>query len=110
MKDIDQFGDFTVDMWVGPVNATGQTDRDLAIMSLGLAGETGEVIEHIKKSIRDGSLNMEALKKELGDVVYYWARICKYFEFQPSEVLAANVEKLESRRARGVSRGSGDNR
>jgi NTP pyrophosphatase (non-canonical NTP hydrolase) len=68
------------------------------------------VQEHIKKYIRDGNLDRDALKKELGDAVYYWARICRYFDFEPSEVLQANIEKLESRRKRGVLRGDGDNR
>lgn len=79
-------------------------------MALGLAGENGEVLEHIKKAIRDNHLDRDELKKELGDAVFYWARLCIFFGFEPSEVLSANKEKLESRRARGVLRGDGDNR
>lgn len=135
--DIDDYGQFTVDLWVSgnatisdiknadeykftdkpdknPAKETfikkGQAERNLAIMSLGLAGETGEVIEKIKKILRDGTYDEDNIIKELGDVVYYWARLCRFFGKQPSEVIAANVRKLESRKSRGVLRGSGDNR
>lgn len=105
MNDIDRYGEFTQEMWMSK-----NDERGLTIMSLGLGGEAGEVQEHIKKHFRDGKLDLDALKKELGDVVYYWARICRYFNFQPSEVLQANIDKLMSRRSRGTLQGDGDNR
>jgi NTP pyrophosphatase (non-canonical NTP hydrolase) len=107
--NVDEFAQFTEQMWFS-CKPGFQTERDLCIMSLGLAGESGEVVEHIKKLIRDGRIDVEELKKELGDVGYYWARICRYFGFWPSEVMGLNVSKLESRRARGTLRGDGDNR
>jgi NTP pyrophosphatase (non-canonical NTP hydrolase) len=133
----DEYGQFTVDLWVSGertikdvfaakayeksenvdmykriklVAAENESERNLSIMALGLAGETGEVIEKIKKILRDGTYDEENIVKELGDVVYYWARLCRFFGKNPSEIIAANVEKLESRKARGVLRGSGDNR
>lgn len=109
--EINDFAAFTERMWFSS-SAPGVVtqERDLPIMSLGLAGETGEVVEHIKKLIRDGHIDVDELKKELGDVIYYWARICRYFKLWPTDVIRANVEKLESRRARGKLRGDGDNR
>jgi len=109
MNDIDKFGQYTVDNWFSSEENPDPT-RALFIMSLGLAGETGEVMEKIKKQIRDGTVDLPALKLELGDVVFYWARICKHFGFEPSEVIEANIAKLDSRRARGTRRGSGDYR
>lgn len=109
MKDIDQYGKYTSDNWFS-TNENEDPTRALTIMSLGLAGETGEVIEHVKKQIRDGTLDLPGLKLELGDVVFYWARICKHFGFEPSDVLDANIAKLDSRRARGKQSGSGDYR
>jgi len=92
-------------------SGVGRPDKEsIAIMGLGLAGEAGEVVEHIKKFIRDDNLDQEELKKELGDAIYYWCRICKQFGLEPSEVIRANVEKLISRRERGKLRGDGDNR
>jgi NTP pyrophosphatase (non-canonical NTP hydrolase) len=109
VKDIDAYGDFTVRMWMG--DPAGVIDeRQLTIMSLGLPGEVGEVIEILKKRLRDGIFDRENLIKELGDVAYYWARLCRAFDVTPSEVLALNIEKLESRRARGTMHGSGDDR
>ena len=89
---------------------TTEAERELSIMTLGLVGESGEVAEHIKKALRDNHLNGAELKKELGDVIFYWARLCIFFGFQPSEVLKLNIDKLESRRDRGVLRGDGDHR
>lgn len=108
MKDIDKFGNHVVKMWMPYKNK--KADIGLFIMALGLGGEAGEVMEHIKKLYRDGELDKKALKKELGDVVYYWARICRKFGFSPSSVLDANIEKLNSRNKRGTRRGNGDNR
>ena len=106
MKDIDEYGRFTEEMWF-----THPPNVSLTIMALGLSGEVGEVQEHLKKYFRDGrELNMEALVKELGDVAYYWARLCMHLGLKPSEVLAANVNKLTSRQSRGTLAGSGNNR
>lgn len=108
LKNVDAYGRFTQSMWAGPLKK--RCDASLAVMALGLGGEAGEVQEHIKKFIRDGKLDKEALLKELGDATYYAFRIGLHFGFQPSDILAANVKKLRSRLRRGTTRGSGDNR
>ena len=110
MNDIDKYGQYTVDNWFSADDEDRDPFRSLFIMSLGLAGESGEVCEKIKKFIRDGNDDMELLKKELGDVIFYWARICRHFGMVPSDVIATNIKKLDDRRARGVRRGSGDTR
>lgn len=78
--------------------------------ALGLAGEAGEVAEKVKKHIRDGVLNVEDLKKELGDVLWYLAAIASDLGLNLDDVADANLEKLRSRQARGVIGGNGDNR
>jgi NTP pyrophosphatase (non-canonical NTP hydrolase) len=108
LTDIDEYARWTESFWFSGHNRPEK--ESIAIMGLGLAGEAGEVVEHLKKFIRDDNLAREELKKELGDSIYYWARICKQFGFEPSEVMRANVEKLISRRERGTLRGDGDNR
>lgn len=120
--DIDEYGDFTESIWFskhatdcgtfGSRECTCEQDpeRSLYIMSMGLAGEVGEVMELLKKRTRDGVWDVENFVKEMGDVVYYWARLAKHFGIQPSEIIAANKRKLLDRKARGVMRGSGDNR
>jgi NTP pyrophosphatase (non-canonical NTP hydrolase) len=107
--NVDAFGEYTVQHWFAagaeadPVTEDYEHQKcgkSLTIMSLGLAGEAGEALEKIKKIIRDGTYEPDALKKELGDIEFYWARICRYFGFQPSSVIAANIDKLDDRRER----------
>lgn len=109
VRNIDSYATWTEQLWFisGPRKLA---EKDFTVMGFGLAGETGEVMEILKKRVRDGQLDLDRLTKELGDVAYYWARICKAFGLKPSAVLAANVAKIEDRRARGVMRGNGDNR
>ncbi len=86
---------FIVDGWG---RSPDQPLRDLYIMSTGLAGETGEVMEHLKKHVRNGVLDKEALKLELGDVLAYLAMITNEFGMTLDEIMEANVAKLEARR------------
>ena len=78
--------------------------------ALGLAGEAGEVAEKVKKHIRDGVLNVDDLKKELGDVLWYLAAIASDLGLNLDDVADSNLKKLRSRKERGVISGSGDNR
>ena len=82
---------------------------------LGLVNEAGEVAGKIKKVFRDkdGEISAEtreALKAELGDVLWYIAQICTELEIPLNEVAEANLAKLLDRQARGKIRGDGDNR
>lgn len=83
--------------------------------ALGLVGEAGEVAEKIKKVIRDqdGVLtdeNKTEIAKELGDVLWYIAIMANEMGVTLQEVAEQNLEKLMSRKERGVLGGSGDNR
>jgi len=83
--------------------------------ALGLADESGEVVGKIKKIMRDdnGVVTEEKrtdIKKELGDVLWYLAQLSTELGLKLSEVAEGNVEKLTSRKDRGVLHGSGDNR
>jgi NTP pyrophosphatase (non-canonical NTP hydrolase) len=68
---------------------------------LGLAAEGGEFIEVPKKMFFQGKPLTEAevfhLKRELGDVMWYWINACRALNLNPNEVIAENVRKLESR-------------
>lgn len=96
----------------------GQSDVSGAMyLALGLGGETGEVLEKVKKYFRDGIPEgmdpddwIEELVKEIGDVLWYAAMLCKQFGVNFSDAGVTNLEKLASRKARGVLGGSGDNR
>ena len=73
---------------------------DLAYLGLGLAGEAGEVAEVIKKRLRSGEWNGDHLADELGDVIYYWAKLCLVAGEKPSEVLERSKRKIEGREAK----------
>lgn len=83
--------------------------------ALKLAGEAGEVAEKVGKSLRgDYSLDDAGIKadliKELGDVLWYVNALANDLGSSLEEVASKNLEKLESRKARGVLQGNGDNR
>jgi len=83
--------------------------------TLGLVGEAGEVAEKVKKLIRDfgGIINPEQaleLKKELGDILWYLAVLAHEFGLTLEDIAKLNLEKLASRKERGVITGNGDNR
>lgn len=83
--------------------------------ALGLNGEAGEVAEKIKKWIRDSGsdiskLDKQALSAELGDVLWYLARIADLIDIPLDSIAKDNIAKLASRDKRGVIGGSGDNR
>ena len=64
---------------------------------LGLTGEAGEVSDLVKKGIfNEKGLDMDHIKKEVGDVCWYLALICKACCFDLDSVLETNVEKLKN--------------
>lgn len=97
--------------------------------ALGLVGEAGEVSEKVKKWIRgdkdvhylptagykDDPLGQRGkdsldLLKEVSDVLWYITSLADDMGYTLQDVINANVEKLSSRKERGVLKGSGDNR
>ncbi len=97
--------------------STAQYPRTEALTypALGLAGEAGEFADHAKKVIRDdgGEVSDErraAMSKELGDVLWYVAQLATELELDLDEIAQQNLEKLLSRKRRGVLAGSGDER
>ena len=87
----------------------------LTYPALGLAGEAGEIAEHVKRVVRDdaGEVSDErraAIASELGDVLWYVAGIASELGLDLDQVAQANLEKLLSRQRRGVLSGRGDDR
>ena len=83
--------------------------------TLGLAGETGEVAEKIKKVLRDknGVISEETkveLNKELGDVLWYLSQLASELKISLDDIAESNIEKLYSRLERNKLSGEGDNR
>lgn len=83
--------------------------------ALGLANEAGEVLGKIKKVLRDNDAaftpeQRESVADELGDVLWYIAALAHDLGVPMEVVAQRNIDKLNSRMARGVLGGSGDNR
>jgi len=92
-------------------------DMDATLISqvFGLVGESGEVAEKFKKLIRDkkGSISeadRQEIVKELGDILWYINSVSALLGSSLEEVATKNLDKVLSRKARGVTHGSGDNR
>ncbi|KKR46952.1 MAG: hypothetical protein UU22_C0011G0008 [Parcubacteria group bacterium GW2011_GWA2_40_8] len=90
-------------------------DNNYIYPVLGLTGEAGEVAEKIKKVIRNDKGIMSEDKKieiakELGDVLWYIAQLATELGLKLEDIAKMNLEKLKSRRERGVIASEGDNR
>lgn len=89
--------------------------QNLYYPALGLGGETGEVLNKIKKVMRDhGGIvtdeYREILRNELGDVLWYVAALARELNLDLDDIAQANIEKLSSRKKRGTLGGDGDQR
>lgn len=70
----------------------------IANFAMGLAGESGEVVDLLKKQLfHEENGDRRKLISELGDVFWYWIALCQQFEIPPDEVMGQNMEKLRSR-------------
>ncbi len=73
----------------------------LLTAAMGLAAETGEFAEIPKKMLFQGKPvneeNIFHMKRELGDIMWYWINACRALNLDPNDVLEENIKKLESR-------------
>ena len=73
----------------------------LLTSAMGLGSETGEFVEIGKKMYLQGKPpsdeNIFHMKRELGDIMWYWATACAALDLDPYEVIAENQKKLEAR-------------
>jgi NTP pyrophosphatase (non-canonical NTP hydrolase) len=113
--NLNKYADFTFELASMPskdLNALIENLRDLndhetvnvALLitgAFGLGSESGEFQEIVKKMLFQGKpLNDENIfhmKRELGDIAWYWVNACNALGLDPNEVLAENVEKLKAR-------------
>lgn len=107
-----------------------RTCDNYSYMMLNLVGEVGEFASKVAKQIRKGEIiigeipnditpkvgfdrwidQSDELKKEAGDILWQLAGLCKVMGWTLEEVAVGNLEKLASRKERGVISGDGDNR
>lgn len=85
-------------------------EHSILYPALGLAGEAGEVANKVKKMLRDGDFDREAIAAEVGDVLWYLAALSRDLNIEMHDLAMGNLEKLYGRKARGTLKGSGDKR
>lgn len=113
--DLSRYEKFVEAVTSDPSNHTSamvarlaELDRDpnlkpslLLTAAVGLASETGEFSEIVKKMIFQGKPHNEEnrfhMMRELGDIAWYWVNACRALGYDPNEVIAENVRKLEAR-------------
>lgn len=113
--DLNKYADFVFAIASMPsrdltsfMNHIDQLDQDtnvniplLLTSGIGLGSESGEFQEIVKKVLFQGKPLSEDtvfhLKRELGDIMWYWMNACNALGLDPNEVIAENVHKLESR-------------
>tara|TARA_Y100000114_G_scaffold86080_1_gene79605 strand:- start:6742 stop:7140 length:399 start_codon:yes stop_codon:yes gene_type:complete len=69
--------------------------------AIGLASEGGEFSEIVKKCVFQGKPMEDEtifhMKRELGDIMWYWISACRALGLDPNEVVEENVNKLKAR-------------
>lgn len=84
--------------WVKQTTYGDMRGVELLIMANALAGEVGETCNVVKKYYRDGNdLPVDALRSELGDVIWYVAAICNATGLTLDEVIENNISKINER-------------
>ena len=114
-KFFSAYGDFVKKVTSEPsldLNALKQSLEDveskspiesarLMTAALGLGSETGEFVEIVKKMFLQGKPpseeNIFHMKRELGDIMWYWVTACSALDLDPFEVIKENQDKLEAR-------------
>lgn len=87
-QDLDAYARWTVDIWMGDEDAL--TERDFTVMGLGLGGEMGEIAEIlVHAGNHNGAIDRTQATKEMGDTLYYWARVCAAFHLSALSVAQA---------------------
>jgi NTP pyrophosphatase (non-canonical NTP hydrolase) len=89
------------------------TTMGLVYTVLGLAGESGEIANKVKKVLRDndGVLSPEVRAKlidEASDVAWYLSQVCDELSVDLDTVFEINLAKLAGRAERGTLQGEGD--
>ena len=87
-------------------------ERELDYLMIGLANEVGELLGKYKKMIRgdESKQSFEGWTGEMGDILWYFVRLCDVLDITLYEVMLSNVDKLNKRMSEGTIKGDGDDR
>jgi len=123
MYDLDPDGDFGFNKYQQKAHETaeypniyvGGHPSNYIYAAMGLAGESGELIEKLKKVVRNknglvAESDLFDIKKEVGDVLWYLSELCTCLNLSLKQIARENIKKLSDRKNRGVIKSEGDNR
>jgi NTP pyrophosphatase (non-canonical NTP hydrolase) len=95
--------DYLDGMWDDKLEEKG-TNINVPLLltsAIGLGSESGEFQEIVKKLFFQGKPLTEEtkfhMKRELGDIMWYWTNACRALELDPNDVISENVTKLKAR-------------
>ena len=98
VKDINKYQNLSK----RTLNKTLNKEQTLNNMVYGLVGESGEVVDALKKHLYQGhELNKENMKEELGDLMFYVVNLCSEMNLRMDDVLQYNLDKLNKRYPKG---------
>ena len=86
------------------VNTNLSENEQLSNLCMGLCGETGEIVDYVKKHLYHGhKLDLRKLTEEISDVMWYLTNLATFFELPMCDILDENIKKLEERYPEGFS-------
>ena len=95
--------DYLDGMWDDKLEEKG-TNINVPLLltsAIGLGSESGEFQEIVKKLFFQGKPLTEEtkfhMKRELGDIMWYWTNACRALDLDPNDVISENVTKLKAR-------------
>lgn len=91
-----QFGEYQYEQYR---TRPDEVDIDQVNLSIwGMMGELGEVVEHLKKyQYHDHDLDVEKIKEEMGDILWYFSNLATTFNLKLEDIAQFNVNKLKVR-------------
>ena len=105
----NNFQTSTIETAIYPGAGTGE-DIELYYLAMGLCSEAGEVAGKVKKLLRDGVYDPGNLAYEIGDCLWYCARLADAIGYDLEDILEINQNKLMKRKAKNTISGEGDHR
>lgn len=107
--DANTYQNATIETAIYPGAGTGN-DLELYYLAMGITSEAGEIAGKVKKLLRDGKYDPGALAFEIGDVLWYCARLADAIGYDLEDLMTININKLLKRKDAGTIQGSGDYR
>ena len=103
-KESKQYSDFAKNiaaLEAGPHKYNNVNIPRMLTAAIGLSSESGEFAEIVKKIMFQGKPcdtdTIWHMKRELGDILWYWVQGCMALDVDPNEVMRMNIDKLAKR-------------